>query len=116
LALPLAFVLHKIPEGIALGTILRAAVRSRRAALAWCLLSQGVTLLGGAAALGLAPILGEAWIVYQLAIAGGTFFYLGFHAVHGEWRRRGAIPAFVSALTGAAGAVALQRSAEVFLR
>ena len=114
LALPVAFVLHKIPEGIALGTLLRAAVRSRWSALAWCLLCEGVTLLGGAAALGLAPVLGEGWTGYPLAIAGGTFFYLGFHAVHGEWKRRGAIPAFIPALTGAAGAAALQSG--VFLR
>jgi len=116
LALPLAFVLHKIPEGIALGTLLRAAVRSRWSALGWCVLSEGVTLVGGVAGMALAPILGEAWIAYPLGIAGGTFFYLGFHAVHGEWKRRGAIPAFVPALTGAAGAAALQHGAEVFLR
>jgi len=116
IALPLAFVLHKIPEGIALGTLLRAAVRSRWAAFSWCLLCEGVTLAGGVAGVGLAPILGHAWMGYPLAIAGGTFFYLGFHAVHGEWKRRGAIPAFVPALTGAAGAAALQRTAEVFLR
>jgi zinc transporter ZupT len=116
LALPLALVLHKIPEGIALGTLLRAAVRSRWLALAWCLLAEGVTLAGGAAGLGLAPILGEGWTPYPLAVAGGTFLYLGFHAVHGEWKRRGAIPAFVPALTGAAGAAALQSGAAVFLR
>ena len=23
-----------------------------------------------------------------LALGGGTFLYLGFHAVHGEWKRR----------------------------
>jgi zinc transporter ZupT len=116
LALPLAFVLHKIPEGIALGTLLRAAVRSRWSALGWCLLAEGMTLAGGAGGLGLAPILGEAWTAYPLAVAGGTFLYLGFHAVHGEWKRHGAIPAFVPALTGAAGAAALQGGAAVFLR
>jgi zinc transporter ZupT len=47
LALPMAVVLHKIPEGIALGAILCAAVVSRRVALAWCLLAEGVTLAGG---------------------------------------------------------------------
>ena len=114
LALPLAFVLHKIPEGIALGALLRASVRSRWPALALCLLSEGMTLAGGA--VGLAPVAGGSWTAYPLAIAGGTFLYLGFHAVHGEWKRRGAIPAFVPALTGAAGAAALQRGAEVFLR
>ncbi len=116
LALPLAMVLHKIPEGIALGAILRAAVASRWPAFFWCVLCEGCTLLGGAAGLGLAPVLGQAWIGYPLGIAGGTFFYLGFHAVHGEWKLRGAIPAFVPALTGAAGAAALQRGADVFLR
>jgi zinc transporter ZupT len=116
LALPLAMVLHKIPEGIALGAILRAAVASRWPAFFWCVLCEGCTLLGGAAVLGLAPVLGQAWIGYPLGIAGGTFVYLGFHAVHGEWKRRGAIPAFVPALTGAAGAAALQHGTEVFLR
>jgi zinc transporter ZupT len=116
LALPLAMVLHKIPEGIALGAILRAAILSRWPALSWCLLCEGCTLIGGAAGLGLAPVLGQAWIGYPLGIAGGTFVYLGFHAVHGEWKRRGAIPAFVPALTGAVGAAALQRGTEVFLR
>ena len=116
LALPLAFVLHKIPEGIALGALLRAAVRSRWPALAWCFLAEGMTLLGGLAGQVLAPAVGESWTGYPLAIAGGTFVYLGFHAVHGEWKRRGAIPAFIPAITGAAGAAALQRSAEAFLR
>lgn len=116
LALPVAFVLHKIPEGIALGTLSRAAVRSRWAAFGWCLLCEGVTMVGGAAGLAFTPILGERWISYPLAIAGGTFLYLAFHAVHGEWKRRGAIPAFIPALTGAAGAAALQHGAEVFLR
>ena len=116
LALPLAFVLHKIPEGVALGTLLRAAVRSRWAALGWCALCEGMTLAGGAGAQGLAPVLGQAWIGYPLALAGGTFIYLGWHAIHGEWKRRGAVPAFVPALTGAAGAAALQRGAEMILR
>jgi zinc transporter ZupT len=116
LALPLAMVLHKIPEGIALGAILRAAVASRSRAFLLCLLCEGCTLIGGAAGLALAPVLGQTWIGYPLGIAGGTFFYLGFHAVHSEWKRRGAIPAFVPALTGAAGAAVLQRGAEAFLR
>ena len=115
LALPVAVVLHKIPEGIALGAILRAAVVSPRTALAWCLLAEGVTLAGGAAGLQLAPVLGQAWLSYPLAIAGGFFFYLGFHAVHGEWKRRGAIPAVLPAITGAAGAAALEQGVRALL-
>jgi hypothetical protein len=47
------------------------------------------------------------WLHYPLAIAGGCFFYLGFHAVHGEWRRRKSWAAFLPGITGAAGAAAL---------
>ncbi|HTT65340.1 MAG TPA: hypothetical protein VMG35_26005 [Bryobacteraceae bacterium] len=116
IALPMAVVLHKIPEGIALGAIMRAAVLSRPRALGLCVAAESATLLGGAAGLELAPRLGAAWISYPLAIAGGFFFYLGFHAVHGEWKRRGALPAFMPALTGAAGAAALQQGVRVLLR
>ncbi|MCU1273046.1 MAG: zinc/iron permease, partial [Bryobacterales bacterium] len=90
LTLPLAVALHKVPEGIALGAILRAALPSRATAFAWCVVAEGATLVGGAAGLQLAPLMGQAWLSYPLAIAGGVFFYLGFHAVHGEWKRRGA--------------------------
>ena len=41
IAVPLAVALHKIPEGIALGGILRPSVGSRATALAWCLLAEG---------------------------------------------------------------------------
>jgi len=106
-ALPVALALHKIPEGIALGAILRAAVRSRLSAFAWCLLTESMTALGAVAGLALAPHLGVRWLHYPLAVAGGCFFYLGFHAVHGEWRRRKTWVSFVPGITGAAGAAAL---------
>ncbi len=106
-ALPIALALHKVPEGVALGAILRTAVRSRLAAFAWCLLTESTTTVGAALGLALAPHLGVRWLHYPLAIAGGCFFYLGFHAVHGEWRRRKNWVSFVPGLTGAAGAAAL---------
>src|SRR5215472_3133596 len=43
-AVPLAVALHKLPEGIALGGILRASVKSRRVALGWAVLAEGATL------------------------------------------------------------------------
>jgi zinc transporter ZupT len=116
IAVPLAVALHKIPEGIALGGILRASVSSRGAALGWCLLAEGTTLVGGAAGLVLAPALGTEWITYPLGFAAGWLFYLGWHAVHEEWKSRGARPAFLSALTGMAGAAALQWGAEALFR
>jgi len=115
-AVPLAVALHKVPEGIALGGILRASVRSRGAALGWCALAEGTTLVGGALGLVMAPNLGTAWITYPLGIAAGWLFYLGYHAVHEEWKRRGAAPAFFSAVSGMAGAAAIQRGVEAWFR
>jgi zinc transporter ZupT len=115
-AVPLAIGLHKLPEGIALGGILRAAVKSRASALAWCAAAEGATLAGGLAGLVMEPRLGTAWITYPLGIAAGWLFYLGYHAVHEEWKRRGAAPAFLSALTGIAGAAIIQRGAEALFR
>lgn len=116
LAVPLAVALHKIPEGIALGGILRAAMSSRIAALGACIFTEGITLLGGAAGVLMAPHLGTAWILYPLGITAGWIVYLGFHAVHSEWKLRGPAPAFVPALTGIAGAAMIQRGAEAFFR
>jgi zinc transporter ZupT len=87
-ALPLVLGLHKIPEGIALGAILRASLRTRLSAFGLCVLTEWATLLGAASGLVMAPRLGGLWLHYPLALAGGFFLYLGFHAVEGEWHRR----------------------------
>jgi len=115
-AVPMAVALHKIPEGVALGGILQAAMGSRAAALGWCLVAEGATLAGGAAGLAFAPHLGSRWISYPLGFTAGWLCYLGWHAVHEEWKSRGARPAFLSALTGIVGAAAIQRGAEAFFR
>ena len=115
-AVPLAVALHKIPEGIALGGILRAAVKSRKAALGWAVLAEGSTLAGGGLGLMMAPSLGSEWITYPMGIAAGWLFYLGYHAVHEEWKRRGARPAFASAAVGVAGAAVIQRGVEAWFR
>ena len=99
----LAIAIHKIPEGLALGVIVRAALDSRNAALGWCALAEGATLAGAALEIVLAPYLSPYALHVLLAVAGGSFLYLGAHAVHGEWRRSGMGPTFVSALTGVAG-------------
>lgn len=99
---------HKIPEGLALGVISRAALRSRSGAMAWCTLAQSATLVGAAAEGVLAPYLGTQALHALLALAGGSFLYLGWHAVHGEFRRSGASPALVPALTGVAGSSVLR--------
>jgi len=98
----LAIAIHKIPEGLALGVIVRAAMNSRRAALGWCLLAESATVLGAALEISLAPYLGPNALNALLAIAGGSFLYLGGHAVHGEFRRQGVASGFLPALAGIA--------------
>jgi len=116
IAVPLAVCLHKLPEGIALGGILEAAVKTRRTALLWCIVAEGATFIGGAAGLAMAPHLGTKWITYPLGLAAGWLTFLGAHAVHEEWRRRGPRLAFLSAGAGIVGAAVIQRGAEAFWR
>jgi hypothetical protein len=89
-AVPLAVTLHKLPEGIALGGILRASMGSRGIAMAWCALAEAATVAGAALGLTMAPHLGTQWILYPLGVTAGWLFYLGHHALHEEWKRRGA--------------------------
>ncbi len=107
-------IIHKIPEGMALGIMLRAALRSRISAFGLAAAAESATFVGAVLESALSARLGVAWVSYALAVAGGSFLYLGFHAVHGEWRRRGA-PAFMPALTGAAGAAVIQQGIHVLL-
>jgi zinc transporter ZupT len=98
-ALPLALVLHKLPEGLALGGMLKTSLRKERTALALGIGAELLTLLGGVAALLLASSMGSAWTQYPLALAGGFFLFLAAHALLAEWRteRRS------TALAGTAG-------------
>lgn len=116
LAFALGVALHKVPEGLAYGSILRAALQSRVAAIGWCAVIQAPTVLGGFAEAWVAPQLGVQWVGVPLAVAGGSFLYLGIHAVHNEWKRRGWGSAFGPALTGAAGAAALHQGLRLLLR
>ena len=89
---------------------------SRGQALVWSALAEGVTLLGAALGIALAPRLGFAWTSYPLGITAGWLFFLGYHAVHEEWKRRGAVPALTATLAGVAGAAVVQHGAEALLR
>jgi zinc and cadmium transporter len=100
--------IHKLPEGIALGVMTRASMRSKIAAIVACAVAEGMTVAGGGFENALAAHLNPYSLYAVLAIAGGSFFYLGGHAVHGELRRSGAAPAFLPALTGVAGSGVLR--------
>jgi len=95
--------IHKLPEGLALGVITRAAMASRVSALAWCVAAESATLAGAALETVLGPYLGPTGLHALLALAAGSFLYLAGHAVHGELQRSGPAPALVPALTGVAG-------------
>lgn len=107
--------LHKVPEGIALGVILHAALGSRGSALAWSAAVQAATPLGAAAESVVSAHLGDTGVGLALGLAGGSFLYLVYHALHADWQRRGAAPVIWSALTGVAGAAVLQQGLEVWL-
>ena len=102
---------HKIPEGVALGVIARASLGTRASALAWCALAQTATIVGAILESVLAPHMSAQGLHALLALAGGSFLYLGGHAVHGELRRSGNLT-LVPALTGVAGSSVLR----LFLR
>jgi zinc and cadmium transporter len=108
-----ALLLHKIPEGLALGTILRASVERTSSALLFCTLVELSTIVGGATGLWLTP---ASWVDYPLAVAGGTFLFLGVHAVDSDRRKRGTRPAFIPAIAGAAGAALLQQGLRIAAR
>jgi zinc transporter ZupT len=92
--LELAFVLgvgvHKVFEGIALGAILRAAVRSWPRIIAGAAVAQGMTVAGAVAALWMATAVETSWFAAFLGIAGGSFLYLGYHTLEAELSHRAA--------------------------
>ena len=99
---------HKLPEGLALGALLMAAIGIEWKALAGAAAAQLTMLAGGFLALMLAPHLSSVWGLSLLSVAAGAFVYLGYHAIDSEYQSRGAVTAMVPAITGAAGAAILR--------
>jgi len=77
-----AILLHKIPEGLALGGMLRSGGIRPRHALLYAALAEASTIIGGIVGLYATP---GVWLNYALALAAGTFLFLGVHAITG-WR------------------------------
>jgi len=76
-----AILLHKIPEGLALGAMLRASTPSLATALALAATAESMTVGGSVVGVWAAP---AAWVNYPLAIALGMFLFLGMHALRRE--------------------------------
>lgn len=81
LAVAFAIFLHKIPEGLALGTILRRSFGDARRALLWCAVVEAATIPGGLVALWIGA---QNWTSYPLAVVSGALLFLGLHAA---WNR-----------------------------
>jgi zinc transporter ZupT len=99
---------HKLPEGLALGALLAAALGTTRRAMLGAAAAQLMMIAGGALAVILAPHLGTKWTIGFLSVAAGAFVYLGYHAIDSEYQRRGVATSIMAALTGAVGAAALR--------
>jgi len=76
-AITLAILLHKAPEGFALGAMLRASTATIARAVVLCLAAELPTMIGGAMGTWATP---PAWADYMLAFVAGTFLFLGSHA------------------------------------
>lgn len=81
-ALVLGMSAHKLAEGLALGVILRAALRSRASAWGWAAAAEIPTVLGGMAGALVARELDPVWTTVLVSLAGGSYLYLGGHAMH----------------------------------
>lgn len=79
-----AILFHKIPEGLALGGLLRGAPLRPSRAIAFAIIAELPTVAGGFVGLRSAP---GTWMTYALAVAAGTFLFFGVHAVEGWWIR-----------------------------
>jgi len=79
-----ALCIHKVPEGLALGSLLIGAGLRRSAALGWVAAVQATTLLGGVIGIFFLAKVSTFWLGLIMAEVGGGFLYLAVHAVLGE--------------------------------
>src|SRR5881296_1387377 len=84
-----ALCIHKIPEGLALGSLLIGAGFQRARALGWVAAVEATTLLGGIIGFFLLASRSTFWLSLFMAHVGGGFLYLAAHALLGEMLKHG---------------------------
>src|SRR6266487_1563244 len=84
-----ALCIHKVPEGLALGSLLIGAGLHRSAVLGWVTAVEATTLLGGVIGYFFLANISTFWLGLIMAHVGGGFFYLAVHAVLGEMLKHG---------------------------
>lgn len=80
----LAVCVHKIPEGLALGALLRGAGLPAGGIIWRVVAVEATTLLGGLLGWLVFPNASAFWTAIALAHAGGGFIFLATHAIIGE--------------------------------
>jgi zinc and cadmium transporter len=96
----LAICVHKLPEGLALGSLLVGAGFSRTATFVWVAATEATTLAGGAIGYFLLSRTSTAWLGLVMAHVGGGFLFLAAHALLGELLRHGKQLVITSFLIG----------------
>src|SRR6266702_2930729 len=84
-----ALCIHKVPEGLALGSLLIGAGLHRSAAFGWVAAVEATTLLGGVIGYFFLSHISTFWLGLIMAQVGGGFFYLAVHAILGEMLKHG---------------------------
>src|SRR5881398_4261684 len=84
-----ALCIHKVPEGLALGSLLIGAGLHRSAALGWVAAVEATTLLGGVIGYFFLTKVSTFWLGVIIAHVGGGFIYLAAHALLGEMLKHG---------------------------
>jgi len=84
-----ALCIHKVPEGLALGSLLIGAGLQRPVALGWVAAVEATTFLGAAIGFFFLAKVSTFWLGLIMAHVGGGFFYLAAHAVLGEMLKHG---------------------------
>src|SRR5437764_6467239 len=84
-----ALCIHKVPEGLALGSLLIGAGLHRSAAFGWVAAVEATTLLGGVIGYFFLANISTFWLGLIMAEVGGGFIYLAAHAVLGEMLKHG---------------------------
>ncbi|PYK31964.1 MAG: hypothetical protein DME57_01725 [Verrucomicrobia bacterium] len=107
-----ALCIHKIPEGLALGSLLIGAGMQRARSLAWVAAVEATTLLGALAGFFLLANKPSFWLGLFMAQVGGGFLYLAAHAVLGEMLKHEKALVVTSFLLG----LALIAALNIFLR
>src|SRR5882762_4040019 len=109
-----ALCIHKVPEGLALGSLLIGAGLHRSAAFGWVAAVEATTLLGGVIGYFFLTKVSTFWLGLIMAHVGGGFIYLAEHALLGEMLKHGKRLVLTSFLAGVALIAVLNIGLRVF--